>query len=529
MDWRFLACFSLLATASCSEQNGASGTSEPTQSSVDASLPSGAYMMPISVSLTSRLAEGEVRYTTDGTEPSASSPLATSPVSIERTAELRAATFVDGVLSGAPSEYVYVSRSIEASSQLPLMVLDDYGAGSPTKEVELTTALLLIEPSDGTSTLALPASIASRAGIHLRGQTSAEFDQKGYKLELWDSSNTDVDRPLAGLPDESDFVLHNPYVDKSLVRNAFTYGLGPELGLLAPKFAFVELYLNTDNRPLDEDDYQGVYLLVESIKNSKNRLDLAQLREGDTDASQLSGGYILKFELDVAEAPTIPCAASRDSVCWLDLEVADPKLPNPEQLAWIGGHVQEFHDALFSDTFTDPGLGYASFIERESFVNYFILQEFTRNLDAYIRSMYLFKDRDQPLTLGPLWDYNLMGGIGCCGNDPIEGWQYEVARNGDANGWFQRLVQDQSFLTRVSARYRELRQGPLSDAAIDQRIAALTAPLAQAASRHFARWPILTQAEITYFLTSPAPTWEEQVSSLSNWLHRRAAWLDTQW
>jgi hypothetical protein len=299
---------------------------------------------------------------------------------------------------------------------------------------------------------------------------------------------------------------------------------------MSPKFAFVELYFNSDDRPLSADDYQGVYLLVESIKNSKNRLDLDQLTAVDTTLPAITGGYILKFELDVAEEPTLSCrSTTSQGRCWVDLEVSDPKAINIEQRSYITDYVQAFNEALFGANFTDPDLGYAAYIDVDSFVNYFVLQEFTRNLDAYIRSMYFHKVRDGKLFMGPLWDYNLIGGIGCCGNDPIAGWQYAIARNGDANGWFQRLIEDPVFLSKVVTRYRALRNTVLSDVAIDQRILALTAPLGNAATRHFAQWPILAQAQLTYFTTSRSGTWQAQVADFSNWLHQRAAWLDTQW
>lgn len=74
---------------------------------------------------------------------------------LEQTTELRAATFVDGVISGASSVFIYVSRTIEASSELPLMVMDDYGSGAPNKEVSNKAALLVIEPDSGFSNLDL--------------------------------------------------------------------------------------------------------------------------------------------------------------------------------------------------------------------------------------------------------------------------------------------------------------------------------------------------------------------------------------
>ena len=52
----------------------------------------------------------------------------------------------------------------------------------------------------------------------------------------------------------------------------------------------------------------GVYLLVETIKNEKDRLNLQQLKEKDISLPKLSGGYIFKFELLAAEEPKLLCA-----------------------------------------------------------------------------------------------------------------------------------------------------------------------------------------------------------------------------
>jgi hypothetical protein len=330
------------------------------------------------------------------------------------------------------------------------------------------------------------------------------------------------------MPAESDWVLHGPFADKSLIRNAFAYSLGRDMGLLAPGFAFAEVYLNTDTEPVSADDYIGVYLLVESIKNSKNRLDLSQLREGDTALPDITGGYIFKFELDVAEPPILDCAQRGGRTpCWVDLEVHDPVPLNTEQRSWVTDHIQSFHDALFSNTFTDPTTGYAPYIDVNSFVNYMVLQEAVRNLDAYIRSCYFHKDRGGVIVAGPLWDYNLMAGTGLSTSNELEGWQYEIARNGDANGWFQRLVTDPGFAALLSSRYNELRAGLLSDVQIDARIDSLAEPLANAAARNFDRWPVLT-GRVVFFETPTARSWNGQLDAMRSWLKQRMSWLDGQ-
>ena len=85
------------------------------------------------------------------------------------------------------------------------------------------------------------------------------------------------------------------------------------------------------------------------------------------------------------------------------------------------------------------------------------------------------------------------------------------------------------FAAQVVTRWKALRQGLLSDAQVDARIDKLTAGLANAAARNFARWPILTDAQVGPFDTAALPTWQAQVEDMRAWAKARMAWLDTQW
>src|SRR5690606_34836917 len=113
--------------------------------------------------------------------------------------------------------------------------------------------------------------------------------------------------PLLGMPQQSDWALVGPFYDRSMIRHAFIYDLGRELGLQAPRFSFAEVYLNHDGGALETTDYEGIYMVVETIKNAKERLDLQQLDELDTDEADVAGGYIFKFDWAAASEPTIAC------------------------------------------------------------------------------------------------------------------------------------------------------------------------------------------------------------------------------
>jgi hypothetical protein len=308
------------------------------------------------------------------------------------------------------------------------------------------------------------------------------------------------------------------------------------MGLKVPRVAFAEVYINYDDGPLEPEHYEGVYLLAETIKNAKERLDLQQLRQEHTTLPEISGGYIFKFEWSVAEEPIIECSGSEpfggsgfnqqggEGSCWSDLEVADPNPLNAEQEAWLTRYIQQFHDSLHSAPLGD----YANYIDVPSFVDHFIVNELTRDIDAYTRSAYLHKDRDAPIFAGPLWDYNFAMGIGVSSGTAAVGWQYETREA--TNDWWIILASDPAFVAQVEIRWQELRQTLLSDAAIAARIAELAAPLAAAAARDFERWPPDEVSFAPGFLEGPEDsTWQGQLEALESWLVARSAWLDTQW
>jgi hypothetical protein len=495
------------------------------------SVPSGTFQGSVSVALSTTIAGAEIRYTTDGRPAAATSTAYPGrALSLTGTTQLRAQAFVNGTATGAPGTAMYVARSFDAQHDLPLMLIDDYGKGKPGRDY-VDAAAMVFDTAGGRTSLAAAPTVASRAGIHLRGQSSAMFDKAPYRLELRDNADDDADLPLLGMPADSDWVLRGPFSDKSLIREALVYDLGREMGLATQRYRFVELYLNVDSAPVAAGDYQGVYMLVETIKNSKDRLDLKQLKEADTTLPKISGGYIFKFEWLAAEEPTLTCTGAA-ATCWNYLEVEDPSPLNAQQKSWLTQYLQQFHDMLHSSRFADPQTGYRSWIDTKSWVDLVILNEFSREMDSYLRSTYFYKDREGPIVAGPLWDYDLTFGTGgFFGNEQTAGWQYQQTRSPQANDWFQILLTDPAFQNDLKVRWQALRRGLLSDASLNARVDALSTPLTAAAQRNFQRWPNLSSRMVGPFVTDTSATWAGQVQVMRSWMTRRAAWLDgpTAW
>lgn len=126
-------------------------------------------------------------------------------------------------------------------------------------------------------------------GIEYRGATSQDlFLKKSYGIETWDENQDDVDVELLWFPEEEDWILFGPYSDKTLIRNAFTMRLARDMGHYASRTRFAEVYL--------DDDYLGVYVFMEEIKNDDVRLDLSGLDPDVNGPEEITGGYILKID-----------------------------------------------------------------------------------------------------------------------------------------------------------------------------------------------------------------------------------------
>jgi CotH kinase protein/Chitobiase/beta-hexosaminidase C-terminal domain len=501
------------------------------------SPPSGTFEEVVMVTLSGSQPTDELRYTTDHSPPTSASPLYSGPLSFRESTDLRVQVFVAGAAVGAPSGAVYVARSGDAQHDLPVLVLDSFGT-TPSSDVNerdyVDVALLGLEPVQGATSLAAQPSLATQAAFHVRGQSSSRYAKKPYRLELREATGADRDCPMLGMPSESDWVLHSPFADKSLIRNAFVYSLGKDMGLAAPRFRWVELYLSSDGEALDSQDYQGVYLLVENIKNQKSRLNLEQLKPADTALPALTGGYIFKFDwsVRVLEQP-LPCPSGQSN-CWSFIEVVDPKPWVPEQQQYLTEYLQQLTDALHFSPPSDPTGGYPAFLDVASFVDTVIMNELTRNLDAYVRSQFLHKDRDGKVVAGPLWDFDLIAGVGMSSPTAslaTSGFQYEASKSRlDATAdWFPTLIADPVFGAALRTRYQQLRQGLLSDAQVSARITTLSLGLSAGAARNFEKWDNLSAERIDSFTTPTASTWDGQLAAMRAWLVDRLAWLDTQW
>ena len=250
-------------------------------------------------------------------------------------------------------------------------------------------------------------------------------------------------------------------------------------------------------------------------------------RSSDESEPEITGGYLMKK--DWVEGDSLETRIYDDVLLLVD---PDPSEITDVQRTWLEDWLHEFETVLAGDDFDDPENGYAAYIDIDSFVDHMLLVELGRNVDGYVLSTWLYKDREGPLSMGPIWDYNgALGGADYFESWIPEGWHYEnsefPADNPTCFRWYERLLEDPAFTARIAERWAEHRLGALATAELHADIDAYASLLGDAADRNFERWEILGE-----YVWPNAGGWDERLSHaqevdyLKTWIAQRTAWMD---
>jgi len=347
-------------------------------------------------------------------------------------------------------------------------------------------------------------------------------------METWDSAGNEIEVPLLGLPEESDWILNSNYSDKTLMRNVISYGLYNKMDRYAPRTRYCELILN--------GQYWGIYILMEKIKRDNNRVDIDPLLPEDTLGAELTGGYILKIDKITGSggegwiSPYPPAVAPNGQSILFQHEYPDFELLQPQQINYIQQYTDSFETALYNFG-SIVAEDYKDYIDIGSSIDYFILNEISKNIDGYRLSTFFYKDRSGKFVIGPPWDYDIAWhNADYCQAWTYQGWAYQFGNvcPGDTwqvPFWWEKFLTDSVYLAHLKCRWNDLRETLLSDNSLMESIDSIHFLLDESQSRNFQQWPILG----IYVWPNPWPipaTYEEEVESLKSWILSRMDWLD---
>ncbi len=416
------------------------------------------------------------------------------------------------------------------SSNLPIVIINTHGLviqDDPKIKVDLG----IIDNGPGVRNyMTDPLTYSGYCGIELRGSSSQSFPKKSYGFEIWNSLMQTIDTSLLGMPSESDWILNANYSDKTLCRNTLAYQTWMNMDHYATRYKHVELVLN--------GEYQGIYIFSEKIKRDKNRVDISKLKSTDLTGDDVTGGYIIKIDKTTGSggggwtSDFLPLAHPSGQTIYFQYEYPSSEDIAYQQQQYIQKYVDTFETVLAGVNFSDTLIGFRKYASENKFIDYFIVNEISKNVDGYRLSTFFYKDRKSKggkLKMGPVWDYDIAWhNADYCGGDQYTGWAYQFPCTYDwyqVPFWWDRLMDDTLYKNRLKCRWLLLRQTFLSNESVDNYIDSIAQTLNEAQARNFSKWPILG----IYVWPNPQPipaTYAGEIESLKDWIASRMTWLD---
>ncbi len=380
--------------------------------------------------------------------------------------------------SSSPQDYLPLDDSEYPFAGVSRLVIEtDNFRGIRDKETKIKAKLQIYE-KDGPSSEIMTLTVSGR------GYSSFWMSKYGIKLDF------DQKQSLFGMPKGTDFALVANFRDKTHVKNYVTYQLASILGDdYSPRAQFVEVFFNRE--------YIGLYLLVESVKVSKNRVNL----------NKDKASYLVEKTTSHDNKPFFETKNGNL------FEIKYPKAPSQESIGIITEHFEKFEAAMKNTArFTPP-----EWIDTLDFARYYWIQEFAKNFDArFLRSIFITWEQEDVLKMGPVWDFDLAYGIYRVGTINHLGW---LLRDSE---WFKWLWRNEEFKTIChnywTSNKHTFKNVPDSIETVSQRIK-------KAVKNDNKRWPTLNSTENMYHDIA-FESYEKAIDSLKNWVSERYYWID---
>ena len=329
--------------------------------------------------------------------------------------------------------------------------------------------------------------------IRGRGNSTWGMPKKPYRIKL------DEKVDLFGSPGDKDWILLANYSDKTLLRNIMAMEISRVCGMAwTPRMLSVDVYLN--------QEYIGVYTFCDHKEVAKDRVNIEVAAETD-----IEGGYYLEIE----EAMDEPVCFK--TVWDTPVMFHEPEYPTEAQQKYVKEWFNGFEHAL-ERVQGEHDYAYRSYIDVPSFINYYIIQEITKNPDGNVRkSTYLTKEKGKPLEMYHVWDFDItLGNCDYTNFEKPEGWQMRYVK------WYNQLFFDPDIKKAVVDRWNELY--PTLQTQVLAFLDRQYALMAGAESRNFDRWQILgVKVWPNYYAF---PTYGQEYAFLKEFYEARLAWLN---
>lgn len=392
-----------------------------------------------------------------------------------------------------------------------------------------------VELLDQGGMLILADELSSISG---RGNQTFTYEKKSYQIDL--KNPADLFEMGAS---ETWILLCNVY-DPAYIRNRITYDMAIQAGMEgSPASEYLDVYFN--------GVYAGMYQLTEKVEFGENRLEYADLEsqnralngnglDGRADylsedgmmkgkqlainPADITGGYLIEHDygekFDDVVSGFITTRGDRYSL-------KNPKHASVEQLAYIGGLMQEIEDAIFSEDGYNPDTGkhFTEYIDLESWADKYIVEEITRNNGGGTTSSYFYKPSDSVSAKvygGPVWDYDKGFGRSEDYNKNTRDLAF-MTLHGQYTAWFYHLYQHEEFVEAVKSEYKKKFSDYLS-VIVEEKIDEYARQISDAVVTDWARFQHVYRGE-----GYDVMDFSEHVEYVRTFIQERKAFLDEVW
>lgn len=325
-----------------------------------------------------------------------------------------------------------------------------------------------------------------------RGNYSWSFAQKPYSLKL------DEKADFLGMGAAKKWTLITVSSDHSMMHNYLTQKMAAAMGLRGTcENEYVDVVVN--------GVYAGTWVLTEKIQIHEERIDVPD------DVGVL-------FEIEMVYRHTCDTCivlyenGNRENSVHLRLKTyKGTDIDEMDQRAKDAAlaELQPFFTGL-SNAFTREKTldAISKYIDVDSFVNWYLLNELTRNYDSqFVTSCYCYIDETGRVYMGPVWDFDTCYGT----QDPqIDGYRVKNAP------WYTQLFECEEFVRLVCERWTELQNCGLIDAFVDS-IDATAQRIAASEQLNHALYP---HSELG------SSDFTEAVDYFESWLEKRIEWMN---
>ena len=392
-------------------------------------------------------------------------------------------------------------------TNLPLVVMHTEKEAAVNSKTVYRPGIATIISDDGHAVL------SDSMDVRGRGNGTWTLEKKPYKLKFKKKHR------VLGLPAKAKkWVLLANHQDKSLMRNLVSFEMSKQIGMrYTPAGTPVDVVLN--------GEYMGNFDIYDQMEVKKNRIEVTEMTPNDNDYPNITGGYLIELDGYAGKEPVKFYSATYNAP--LTVHYPEPDNITQQQLTYIKSHYDEMERRIFSDDPLNPETGISSYVDVESFIKRFILEEATANADAYW-SMYIMKERnDDHFYFSPAWDLDHVYDI-FAPSSPASSFNNYLclvkgSNQGNIRGIISKIIETYNdTLVYLWSKYRL--RGDLTYEHYEHYIDSVAALIDESQRLNFIRWPVLDK-ELP-FGTGIRYTYENEVKFLKETLKTRLAWMD---